>query len=385
VKNKLKIILLSPYLPAVNTTGCARKVFDCIRLLHQKGHRVYLLSFCSKHDELVIDAVRPYCAQLHLERIKDYLRYPDGPNIFKDIIRLLYEEEGIDILQCEMAYMSKYIPENIKVVSVLTEHEVLSVSFLQKARLEINPIKKIILFARRIKKYFEEKAWYGKFNKVIVFSEEDKLIIRKVYNMKNVAVIPLGINLKDYSLRQKKVQPFDVIFVGNFSHYPNVDAVIFFYKEILPLIRGKLSCVTSLVVGANPPRQIRKLAELNKNISITGYVEDIAEYYSKSKVFIAPIRCGTGMSFKLLEALALKMPIVTTSIGARGFIHEDNIKIADTKREFADRVVELLNDPDKRDCLAEKARRTVEKYYDWNDLLDRYENIYYNLLTSKSS
>jgi glycosyltransferase involved in cell wall biosynthesis len=380
VFNKLKILFISPYLPAVDTTACSRKIFDNISLLQERDHLVYLFSFCSQQDKKRIEAVRPYCKQLNLEFIKDYSRYPINPFYIRKKIELLYKNFGIDILQCEKAYLGQYLPRNISIPSILVEHEILSVSFSEKKNLENNIIKKLILFSRSRKKCLEERKWYRKFDQIIVFSKNDQDLIQNLYKIKNIEVIPLGINLKDYppECREKKI--YDLIFVGNFSHYPNVDAVIYFYQQILPLIRNKLPNVTILLVGANPPHRIKKLTKFDKNLLITGYVENIKEYFQKSKVLIAPIRYGTGMRLKILEAMAQEVPVVTTSIGIRGITPLDNMKIANTPKEFVKGIIELLKDQNQYRDLAKKGRLIVEKYFNWQVLLNKYEDIYYKLL-----
>lgn len=380
LNNKLRILLLAPYLPAIDTSACSRKIYDCIRLLHKRGHAIYLLSFCSDQDRVRINAISPYCAKLDLEYIRDYTCYPSHSVFLKQKISSLCMDQKIDILQCEKAYMNRYVPENIKIASILVEHDVLSVSFWERAKLTNNFINKLILLARKTKKRMEERNWYSKFDKIIVFSEYDKDTIHNLYGIENIEVIPLGINLEDYPLQQTGEKLYDLIFVGNFFHSPNVDAVLYFYEEILPKIKNRLSNVSVMLVGAEPPDSIKKLVELDKNISVTGYVKDISEIYSKSKIFVAPVRYGTGMRYKILEALVLRIPVVTTSVGARGIKFEKNIKIADTAEEFADVVIGLLSNPAHCEDLANNGRLLVEKNYNWDTLLDRYVNIYYDLL-----
>lgn len=377
---KLKILLLSPCLPTINTSACARKIYDCIKLLHQRGHLIYLLSFCSKQDEERIDAVRSYCAELNLEYIKDYSCYPRTSALFENTIDLLCKRHNIDILQCEKAYMIRYVPKDSKAAFLLIEHEVLSTLFSERLKLENNFINKLILFARKIKKCFEENRWYQKFNKIIVFSGDDKDSIRKLYNIEHVEVIPLGINLDDYPSMDTKEKLFDLIFVGNFSHSPNTDAVSYFYIKIWPLIKNRLPNVSVVIIGDNLPPNIKKLVELDKNISVSGYIENVQEYYYKSRIAIAPIRYGTGMRFKVLEAMALNIPVVSTSIGARGIISNSALKIADNEKDFANTVIELLNNQNIYKYSVESARSTIEKYYNWSTLLNKYERIYFDLL-----
>jgi glycosyltransferase involved in cell wall biosynthesis len=381
MSDNIKVLILSPYLPAIDTSACARKIYDSIVLLHQRGHSLYLFSFCSQDDRGRIDKIKPYCAQVHLEYLKDYFHYPYSYTSIRQKVSSICNNEDIDILQCEKAYMARYLPGDIDSIPFLVEHEILSVSFAEKAKLENNFINKLILLARKTKKRLEEKNWYRKFRKIIVFSEEDREAIYKLYRIdkEGIEVIPLGINLREYTHTKTTEKHYDLIFVGNFSHFPNTDAVLYFYREILPLIKKSLPHISLAIVGSSPPESIRRLTESDRSISVTGYVENIAEIYLKSKIFISPIHCGGGMRYKILEAMALGIPVVSTSVGARGILKE-NIKIADRPKEFADSVIELLLSEDNRAYQAENARLTIEKHYNLDVLLDRYENVYYDLL-----
>ena len=377
---KLKIILLSPYLPAVNTSACARKVYDSIVLLNQRGHQVYLLSFCSEDDKQKIPLISQHCRQVHLEYTKDYSSYPANSNSLKKKICDIYNNENIDILQCEKAYMGRYVPSYIKLRSLLVEHEILSDLFCEKAKLEPRLMDKLIFRSRSVKKIFEEKQWYKKFSRIIVFSEHDKNIIFNRYDMSNIEIIPLGVTLKDYPLNTKEEKFYDCVFVGNFSHAPNVDAVVYFYNNILPLIKNKIPHISILVAGANPPESITRLAKLDKNINVAGYIDDISEAYLKGKIFIAPIRYGSGMRYKILEALTFNLPVVSTAIGARGILSNSALKIADNEERFSEEIIRILNNDDMGSDTFRQGRAVIEQNYSSEQLLDRYESIYYELL-----
>jgi glycosyltransferase involved in cell wall biosynthesis len=382
MNNKLKILLFSPYLPSSDTGGCSRKIYDFIRVAYQRGHFVYLLSFCSEEDKKRAALISPYCSSICLEYLKDYRRYPVKSTRFSKAIEEFSRNKIVNILQCENSYLSRYFPLRIEVPLVLVEHEVLSVSFCERVSFEDNPIKKLILYARAIKKSFEERSWYSKFNRIIVFSEIDKNSIFCKYKTKNVDVVALGINSKEYLLLQKSEKLYDLIFVGNFYHSPNADAVLYFCKKILPLIKKKLPAISFLIAGANPPLSIENLSKSDKNIIVRGYVENLKDLYAQSKVFVAPIRYGTGMRFKIMEALASGVAVVTTSIGARGLEFKDIVRVTSGEREFANAVIELFSALDKRQELAIRGREAVEKYYDWDRIFDKYEDIYYNLLNN---
>ena len=375
---KLKILLFSPYLPAVDTTACARKIFDNISLLHKKGHSIYLASFCSKQDKDRAKFIKPYCKRIHLEQIKNYLHYPRYTGLLRRKINSFYKEENIDIVQCEGAHLSRYLPQ-IKCPSVLVEHEVLSVSFAERAKKEKFGINKIILFMRSVKKRLEERDWYQKFNKIVVFSPDDKNIILRLYKLNNVVVIPLGLNLQDHPLGGAGEKTNDMIFVGNFSHYPNVDAAVYFSKRILPLIKNKLPGVSLVISGANPTGALKRLAELDRNITVNGYRQDLKDDYAKSKISIAPIRFGSGMRYKILESLAERVPVVSTSVGARGVSSRGGVTIADSDEDFACSIVDLLSSPNKLTAHGTEGRISVEKNYNWDILINKYENIYAEL------
>jgi glycosyltransferase involved in cell wall biosynthesis len=376
----LSILLLSGYLPAIDTTACARKSYDSIRILNKKGYHVFLVSFCSQEDKRRISAISPYCTQIDLEYLKDYFRFPyKCPGISKSI-EALAKNRIVHILQCENSFLSRYISVETNIPSLLVEHEVLSKTFYERLKFQGDPINKVILFCRSIKKLFEEKRWYHRFNKIIVFSKEDKDAINNLYSIKDIEVVPLGVNLEEFSSPTAQEKTYDIIFAGNFSHAPNVDAVLYFYKNILPLVRKSIPNASVIIVGANPTADIFRLTRFDKNIIVTGYVPDIKEFYDKSKVFVAPIRCGTGMRLKIIDALASGIPVVATSIAARGMISKDAIAIADTKNNFACTVIDLLNNTDKYINLARRGSLAAEKYYSNELIFDRYEKIYQELL-----
>lgn len=378
------ILLFSPYLPSTDTTACARKIYDSIKALYEKGHHIYLLSFCGDRDKIRINAISRYCKQIYLEHNKDYFRYPEKSANLSKNIEFLCKNKIVDILQCENSYLSRYIPLRLNIPSVLVEHEVLSSSFHGRSKFEKNYIHKLVWYCRSKKKIIEERSWYLKFNKIIIFTHEDKGIIENKYKIKNISIIPLGINSREYSSVQAKEKPYDLVFVGNFSHIPNTNAVLDLYKNILPLLRKSIPDISLAIGGANPPLCIKRMADFDKNIIVTGYTQNINKIYSEGKVFVAPIRFGTGMRFKILEAMASGIPVVTTSLGARGIMPKESLEIADSKKEFADRVINLLNDHDKYKKFAENGRFIIQKHYDWNIVIEKYENIYYDLIRQRN-
>jgi glycosyltransferase involved in cell wall biosynthesis len=176
---------------------------------------------------------------------------------------------------------------------------------------------------------------------------------------------------------------------------PNVDGVLWFAREVFPLVRQQVPEARFYVVGRNPPKAVRRLqssyqpsaishrpsAISHQLIVVTGYAEDPTLYFADSAVFIVPLRAGGGMRVKILDAWAKRIPIVSTTIGCEGIEVRDgeNILIADTPQDFAQAVVAVIRDSDLAQRLAENGRRLVEEKYDWRvvyrDLDEVYEEV----------
>lgn len=375
---KPRIILLSPYLPTGDAGACSRKIYDCLKVLTKNNYKIHLFSFCSQRDKPKANSLKQFCTSFYLEYLPTYTRYPLSCPHLSLRIKNICRERSVDILQCENSYLTRYLPSRLDIPFILVEHEVLSESFAERARYESNFLEKQIVSLRSIKKRAEERRWYKRFKKIVVFSKHDEKIIEDNYKIKATEVIPLGIDLDGYNTFLLQEKNYDLLFVGSFSHMANVDGINYFYRHIHQLIKKEFQSFKVVFCGVKPPQEILQLASLDKSIVVTGYVDDVREYYAKSKVAIAPIRYGTGMRYKILEAMAAGMPVVTTSVGARG-IESKNICIADTPEEFADAVMHLLKNPQERSEIAEKARSDVEQY-SWDSLMPRYEAVYRTLM-----
>jgi glycosyltransferase involved in cell wall biosynthesis len=155
----------------------------------------------------------------------------------------------------------------------------------------------------------------------------------------------------------------DILFVGGFLHQPNEDAVIFFVREIFPLIRQRLGDVRFFVVGSNPPPHV--LALNSEGVVVTGYVKDLLPYFGSSRVFVCPLRYGAGMKGKIGQSMSFGMPVVTTSVGAEGMelVDGDTALIADGPAAFADAVARLYTDEELWARLAQRSLDHIREKY----------------------
>jgi glycosyltransferase involved in cell wall biosynthesis len=180
------------------------------------------------------------------------------------------------------------------------------------------------------------------FDTIFICSNVDKEYLVKRNIHENIRLFMNGFDIDAFQYRITEPEKARIIFTGNMPYFPNRDGVLFFTREIFPLVLQKIPDAVFYVVGQNPPKEIQELR--SENIVVTGFVPDIREEYVKSAVNIAPIRLGAGTPNKIIEAMALGVPTVATSFTIGGL--PDELKkylfVADTAGEFADRIVEIL-------------------------------------------
>jgi glycosyltransferase involved in cell wall biosynthesis len=220
---------------------------------------------------------------------------------------------------------------------------------------------------------------------VLAVSQADAEALRKLVPDLNVTVIPNGIDTQAYRPPTDRADSgryasdSSLVFTGTMDFRPNVDAVLWFARDVLPLIQAEIPDIQFVVVGQRPHRRLDPLRR-NPAITLTGWVEDVRPYFADATVYVAPLRMGGGTRLKLLEAMAMRKPIVATSLGAEGYPVQDDreLILADTPAGFAEGVLSLLRAPDRRAKLGRTARAFVEEQYDWRVIVPRVEEAYTN-------
>jgi glycosyltransferase involved in cell wall biosynthesis len=212
-------------------------------------------------------------------------------------------------------------------------------------------------------------------------TEDEKRILLKENAELKVEVVP---NIHDVipmnkSFKAKK----DIMFIGGFLHQPNEDAVFYFVKEILPLIKKTISDVRFFVVGSDPSVALQGLN--SEEVIVTGYVKDVSTYFEDCRVFVSPLRYGAGMKGKIGQSMAYGLPIVTTTIGAEGIglIDGENALIADDPKEFAEATVRLYTDEKLWHRLSKRSMEHIETNYSKKAFGRRIERIFSDMKAEK--
>jgi sugar transferase (PEP-CTERM/EpsH1 system associated) len=215
---------------------------------------------------------------------------------------------------------------------------------------------------------------------VLAVSEADARALRALPHTTPISVLPNAIQVESY--RPEDTPPASVphpalVFTGKMDFRPNVDAALWFAGDILPLVRRQVPDAHFIVVGQKPHPRLRAL-DGQPGVVITGRVADIQPYLAAADVYVAPLRMGSGTRLKLLEAMAMARPIVSTTLGAEGFDLSDGqqIRLAERPDCFARAIVELLGDPQRRAALGRAGRAFVQDNYDWPALIPKLEAVY---------
>jgi glycosyltransferase involved in cell wall biosynthesis len=218
-------------------------------------------------------------------------------------------------------------------------------------------------------------------DRVLAVSEADAAALRKLVPDADITVVPNGIDTRAYRPKISNLQSLDLknalVFTGTMDFRPNVDAVLWFAREVLPRIRTQVEDACFFAVGQRPHRRLDVLRD-DPAVTLTGFVEDTRSYIAEAAVYVVPLRMGGGTRFKILEALAMGKGVVSTTLGAEGFpvTRGKELLLADEAKDFARAVVSLLNAPEKRALLGRAGRAFVGARYDWRAIVPLVEAAY---------
>jgi polysaccharide biosynthesis protein PslH len=201
----------------------------------------------------------------------------------------------------------------------------------------------------------------------LLATSAEETLLRSFAPWAKTAVIPNGIDLEYFRPAERRATAPGVIFTGAMDYMPNVDAVRYFCDEILPRVRREVPDTRFYIVGLNPTAEVRALAD-GANVIVTGTVPDVRPYYERASVCVAPLRIGRGVQNKVLQAMALGMPVVASSVAQRGLLAEPgrHLHVEDDPAAFASLVVRLLGSPEERLAMGRRARAFVEGHHAWD-------------------
>lgn len=227
---------------------------------------------------------------------------------------------------------------------------------------------------RQLTRQFE-KWMYSPYDYTVVLSDEDKQELLGINPNLNLDVIPNGINLEDFQPQDQERDESTLLFVGNFEYPPNHDAGMLLAQEIFPMVQITIPNAKLQLVGNAPSAEMLALA--NEYIDVTGRVPSVQDYLARATIFVCPLRVGAGIKNKVLEALAMSIPVIATPLSMEGISAEDgqHVLLADVP-DMAQKIIELLQNPPLQGTLSQNSRPLIEASYTWESVATQYEKLY---------
>lgn len=285
-----------------------------------------------------------------------------------------------DVIQLEHSFLAPVLdvlPASCRVV--LSLHNVAAPQYASMARAAASRQERAILLAKTRLIARLERSRIPRFDGLIVVSEREREQLPQLGPAAPVAVVPNGVDLERLRPLEGDGEPGTLLFVGNLAYRPNVDAVLSFCRETLPLLRERVAEVRLLVVGPRPPASVRALER--EAVEVPGRVEDLRPWYARARLAVAPLKAGGGTRLKVLEAMALGRPLVGTPLAVEGLQVADGreVLLSAPGAPLAARIEQALADPQLRQGLVRHGRSFVERRHGWDaatrSLLELYEQI----------
>ncbi len=388
----LRILFVTARMPYPITRGDQARSYHFLQRL-SRSHHVTLVT--PAHDKLELEGFKPaeLCQRfevvfvprwhglfrLALAPITDLplqTLYIFHPRI-RDRVQALIRANSFDLLHVQTLRMAPVEAAAGQVPKVADLIDALSLNMARRAWRERGAMAWVSgLEANRVKRY--EQTLAQRYDRLIVSSPLDK---RAMGSYRNVRVIPNGVDASRFPFVEDGRERNTIVFSGRMGYFPNADAAIYCATQIFPLIRKRMPDARLLVVGADASPKVMQLGRL-PGVTVTGFVPRIQEYLARAAVAVAPMRAGSGMQFKVLEAMASGVPVVATSYGLGGMEAESGVHLlaADEPREFAEAVIRLLQDRRLARTIARTARKLVEERYSWERCVDDLQGVYEDVL-----
>lgn len=345
---------------------------ECSEKLEYLGSE---LSICSFHSIYIgLSSLRKArIAVQSLFQEEPFVMSLYGSSKGKRLVDHLIRMNSFDLIYADHLHMAQYVPKTTKAMTLLDQHNVETI-VLQRF-LDTRSELPLRLFAQlelsKMSRYEPQEC--RRFDAIWVTTEVDRRIIAPwIRPDQFIQVLPIGVDTGFFRPEKSDRDPATILSVGTLNWPANSDGVMWFCTEILPLLKEHNPEVKYVIVGANPPTAISRLAD-DPAVEITGWVEDIRPYLAKSTVLAVPLRGGSGMRVKILDALAAGIPIVSTSVGCEGIEVTPgvNILLADDVSEFAQKLATLLQSPQLQSQLSQNGIRLARDKYDWEIICDQ--------------
>lgn len=391
----MRLLYITSRLPYPPLKGDQVRGYHHLRLLH-KTHQITLISFVEQNavNDQAINVLNGFCKKIvtvPLPRIKMAFglikvlssKYPIQTSIYQSskmcaVIASETAQDNFDLVHVQLARMAPYFEKVTAMPRIIDIIDALSVNMERRYKREHGVMKMVTWFEwQRMKTY--ERLICTQFDQATVVSEKDQAAIGE---FQNLLVNKNGVDLDRFRfvpVSDPARLPDQIVFSGNMGYFPNIDAVLWFANKVFPKIQTQRPSVRFDVFGISPPPSVLALAQNNSAIHIAGHVDNVQERLARATLSVAPMQAGSGMQFKVIEAMACGTPIVITpfALGGLDVVNGKHLSIAQSADEFVQAVIDLLTNPTARETLSVNGRKLVEEQFSWECNVAQLEDVYH--------
>ena len=380
----MKLVVLTSRIPYPLEKGDKLRVFHQLQFLAQH-HEICLICLNDQPDLPDLTELKNITSELHIISLARwkipfrilhalFTNLPFQVSYFysneaqKQIDQIIHNFKPNHIF-CQLIRTSEYVKSNFSCAKSIDYMDAFSASANRRLQTEKGLNK---LFwkeeTKRLGQY--EFKIYDYFNAHFIISEQDRKLLT-LPPLKTATIISNGVDTTYFSKLAHIEKKYDLVFAGNMSYPPNVQAAVFLAKSLLPLLQQKFPEIKICLAGADPSEEVRQLA--NDSITVTGWVEHMNEVYNEARLFVAPMFMGAGLQNKLLEAMSCELPVVTTPLAANAFGMElpQGVQVVTHSSEFVDAIVHLLDHKEIQQQAGVENRIFITQQFEWNSFNEK--------------
>jgi len=391
----MKILFFAYDIPLPLNSGGKIRAFHFIKNLSAKNEITLFTWYRQEDQKKYLKELEKYCKKIYLFKRRrpwslfnifikfftflPFLSVTYYSNAFKKKLVEVIGKENFDLAHFESYYPALYLPlvKKLGVKTVLANENLEWQIYDRFARLQRFPLNVILSLEVKLMKHYEEWLWTQADVNISPSESDSRQIMLKT--SKTCPVIPNGVDIPSYKPIKHIGDRKTMIYVGTLIYQANKDAILYFLDKIYPMIKNQLMGVKLLLLSWYKPKLLQKYLASDQSISLIQDRETpVFEFLKKADILIAPLRIAGGTNIKILEAMAAGLPVLTSSVSAKGLGvgFKSVLTIADSEEEFASQAISLLNDQEKRQKLGLAGRRLVEKSYDWRTISLKLQTIY---------
>lgn len=383
----LKILLISYDFPYPPSGGSISRDYNLIKQLAKNNELHWInRTITGKISQDYKDEMKKYFEEMTIVEW-NYAQNPAGllqslitktPYIIKRfesetmkrIVSETINKTKFDLILCDHIYLQQYIPDNIKgKIPIIPNNEDCGFTYYKRMTENSGLLRRLYACSQWKKLLNYEIEVLKKYKVYITTSKKEKELISEYHNEAEICVIENGVDTDYFTEFERSDYSPSIVFTAWFKYYPNAVAAIDFVNNVFPKLRKEIPEIKFYIVGKEPPQKVKDLEKI-EGVIVTGFVDDVREYLRNADAAVIPLQIGGGTRLKILEAMSMKIPVVSTELGAEGLEveHGKNILIAQNHDDFAQNLIKVIRDKSLSERLSENGRILMEEKYNWEKI-----------------